>query len=162
MSLTAKQTSRYWREIAEVCRVQGWGNAEKEARRRAIHAAAGCPASMRAFSNSHFDAFLQECAALKNRIDIRDRERERLVWRIQADAKAAGLDPAYLARICDDLHGTGDWESLPEPDLADFRNVIHNRARARGAQSPRNTPAPPVPAPEGLPRNLRRDPRLTP
>lgn len=134
LMLTKKQTTLYWRTWAAVCAAQGWSNSDNE-RRYALHADARCPRSMRDFHNHDLDKFLAAAAPLTNTIDIRDRDRERLLWRIRADARAAGFADSYLERIARDIHGTGDWEALPIGPLTQFRNVIHQRARRRAPRA---------------------------
>lgn len=78
-----------------------------------------------------FDRFLKACARVRGIKDTRDHERERLVWRVRADAQKGGLDEAYLKKLSTDLYGLGCWDELSIPDLTNFRNAVHNRARGK-------------------------------
>jgi hypothetical protein len=136
MSLSKLQTSRYWRTWSEVCRYHGWRNADED-RRRALHAEAGCPASMRDFGNKDFDLYLNYTATLLDQVPApRDPERERLCYAIARDAKKGGLSDAYLARICGDRFDSSRWRDLPLTQLEQLRNTIHNRASHKKAPKP--------------------------
>lgn len=128
--LTKKQTVLYWRTWAAICEAQGWERSDSE-QRYEVHKHCRCPQSMRAFTNRDFSKFLSASAPLRDAIDIRDRDRENALHTIGRDAARAGLDTAYLRRICADIYGTIDFERLPMPSLENLRNTIHNRARAK-------------------------------
>ena len=126
--LTPKQAILYWRTWAAICAVQGWERGNNE-RRYQVHAHCRCPRSMKDFTNRDFSRFLAATAALRDEVDIRDRDRENALHTIGKDAHRAGFDEAYLRRICSDLYDTERFEDLPQDKLENFRNVIHNRAR---------------------------------
>lgn len=133
--LTKKQTVMYWRVWGSICAAQGWERNDNE-RRYSLHAHCRCPQSMRDFSNRDFSRFLSESAPFRDVVDIRDRDRENALHTIRKDAAAADLDEAYLRAICRDLYDTTAYEELPQAQLENFRNVIHNRARThRSAQA---------------------------
>ena len=131
--LTPKQTVLYWRTWSAICAVQGWEHGDNE-RRYAVHQHARCPHSMKDFTNRDFSRFLAATAPLRDVVDIRDRDRENALHTIGKDAHKAGLDDAYLRRICTDLYDTERFEDLPQAQLENFRNVIHNRARHHARQ----------------------------
>ena len=126
--LTKKQTTLYWRTWAAVCAAQGWERADNS-RRYALHEHAGCPQSMRDFTNRDFSRFLESSAPLRDLVDIRDRDRENALHTIRTDAARANFSDAYLRKISLDLYGTTDCERLPMPQLENLRNILHNRAR---------------------------------
>lgn len=131
--LTPKQAIYYWRTRAAICTTQGWERSDNE-RRYQVHAHCRCPRSMKDFTNRDFSRFLSNTAPLREEIDIRDRDRENALHTIGSDAHKAGLDTAYLRRICADLYDTESFEDLPQDKLENFRNIIHNRARAHARQ----------------------------
>lgn len=144
--LSAKQTQLYWRTWAALVREHGWhGEPELTERRRALHAVAGCPESMRKFTNADMDRFLRAARASlagKNHnpsISSEAGERRRLIWRIREDSKSAGLDPAYVEQLARDLTGLGCYEELAIDDLRNLRNLVHNRCRTQRAQRPQAT-----------------------
>jgi hypothetical protein len=143
--LTKRQTYLYWNTWAAVCTAQGWERNDNE-RRYALHEHCRCPRSMKEFTNRDFSRFLSESAAFRDQIDIRDRDRENALHTIRKDAAAAHLDEAYLRRICADLYDTEAFEDLPQAQLENFRNVIHNRARSH-----RSHPAAPAYSPAEIP-----------
>lgn len=129
---------------------RGWYHlpaAEKDAKRRALHLQAGCPASSKQFTNAHFDRFKAAALALaegknsagEQRADD-DGQRRRLVWRIKDDARKAGLDAAYITAIARDLHVLGNWQDLDLPSLTNLRNTIHDRAGHKLGHDTRNVP----------------------
>ena len=144
--MSEKQRVFYFTLWNRVMVEQGWYHlpaAEKDSKRRALHAQAGCPASSKAFTNGHFDRFKSACLALiegKNDPHTADEDgqRRRLVWRIKDDAKKAGLDPAYIAGIARDLAVLGNWEDLDLPGLTNLRNTIHDRAGKKIGHDTRN------------------------
>ena len=131
--LTNKQTILYWRTWGTICSTQGWERADNE-RRYQVHAHCRCPRSMKDFTNRDFSRFLSATASLREVVDIRDRDRENALHTIGKDAHKAGLDEAYLRRICTDLYDTERFEDLAQAQLENFRNIIHNRARAHARQ----------------------------
>lgn len=105
-----------------MAKVQRWTNADRETQRRALHARAGCPASMKEFDRKgHFDAYLRECEALKNRVDIRERERERvevIIERLNAALhEATGKD--YARGILLDMSDVETTDRLALDPIAD-------------------------------------------
>ena len=130
MSLSKLQIARYWRTWAAVCEYHGWRSNDSE-HRYALHAEAGCPASMKDFTNRDFDRFLDYSSTLMDQVPApRDQERERLCYAIARDAKKGGLSDAYLAQISRDRFDSSHWRTLPLHKLELFRNTIHNRASA--------------------------------
>jgi len=125
--VTPKQTTLYWRQWATVCEFMGWKNSDS-ARRYALHKEAGCPASMKEFGNKDLDAYLKFCASITGHIDKRDRERERLIWRINDDARRGNLAPEYLKLLARDIYGLGCWEELATEDLEKFVKTVRNRS----------------------------------
>lgn len=130
--MTPAQTSLYWRTWAAVCHEHGWPTSDTT-RRRALHAQAKCPPSMRAFTNVHFDRFLsvarqilgsRECTPVAAEAG----ERKRLLWRIQQDMRTSGLSDPYLDKIATDQYGLSCWRDLCIADLTNLRNTLHNRA----------------------------------
>jgi hypothetical protein len=163
--MTKRQTSFYWRTWAAICAAQGWSHepaAKKDVRRKATHLLCGLkerdgsPRSMTTFSNRDFSRWLKAVAHLQDKVDVRDRDRENALHTLRKDAAKAHFDEAYIQRICSDLHGTSDYERLPQEKLESLRNLIHNRAGSgTRASRPRtddqghdadNTPAEAVPA----------------
>jgi hypothetical protein len=133
--MSPKQTTLYWRTWAALCAEFGWKNSDTE-HRRAIHAQAGCAPSMKDFANRDLDLFLAACRRLLGQPVTASTaaeigERKRLIWRIREDAKRAGLDQAYLAKLSTHLHGLACWDELCLADLTNFRNAIHDRAGKR-------------------------------
>lgn len=146
--MSPKQTTFYFTLWNRVMVEQGWYHlkaAEKDAKRRALHLQAGCPASSKEFTNQHFNRFKTACEALirgknsagKEKADADDARRQ-LVWRIKDDAKKAGLDAAYIVECARDLHVLGNWEDLDLDSLTNLRNTIHNRAGSKLGHDPRN------------------------
>jgi len=126
------QKPLYWRFWSEVCAEHGWSNSDTE-RRRALHAQAGCPASMTAFSNTDLDRYLSFCRQLLGtrectEVAAQEGARKRLLWRIATDARTAKLDDSYLNKISTDQFGLACWRDLCLADLTHIRNVLHNRA----------------------------------
>jgi len=146
--MTPRQRSFYFSLWNQVCVEQGWYHlpqAQKDAKRRALHAQAGCPASSKEFTNRHFDAFRAHCAALLAgkktggaAVVEEAGERRRLVWRIKADAKRGGLADAYIRTLARGLCGLGAWEDLDLASLTNLRATIHNRAAAHVAAARRD------------------------
>ncbi len=130
--LTKKQTTLYWRTWAAICAAQGWERNDDD-RRYSVHEHARCPQSMRDFSNRDFSRFLEASAPLRDQVDIRDRDRENALHTIRKDAARAGFDDAYLRAIARDLYDTTDYDRLPQDQLENFRNIIHNRARSHSS-----------------------------
>lgn len=143
MALSPAQTSRYWREWQAVCRTQGWSPSDSAARYR-LHIEHDLPKSMKDFRNRDFDRYLFTCEALKNRVDIRDRERERVTVSIQRIDDAIHLitGKRYAPGILLDMHEASDTYDLPldprqdqqkrgaeliTPDLANLRDTLSNR-----------------------------------
>lgn len=147
--LSDKQKTLYWRTWAAVCAEQGWAHdtaSRKDERRYALHAAARCPISMTQFGNRDLDAFLRAARALMSpsapaRPTVDDGQRKRLLWRIRADAKSAGLDEAYIRRLSTDLTGLACYDELATDQLTHLRNLIHNRAGGRKKRSYKLDPA---------------------
>ncbi len=135
MSLSKKQTFRYWREWQAVCKEQKWTSSDDDARYK-LHAVASCPKSMRDFSNTDFDRFLSTCEGLKNRVDIRERDRERVdvsVERLNAAIREiTGKD--YATGILRDMHDQDDTYGIPlDPrDEQRKRGRIPNRRGEKG------------------------------
>jgi len=139
MALSKLQTARYWRTWAAVSKYHGWKNSD-EARRRALHAEAGCPASMRDFGNRDFDKFLDYTTILLDQIPAPvDPERKRLCYAIARDAKKGNLNEGYIGRISTDLFDTSRWRDLPLEHLEALRNTIHNRSSAHRAKESSET-----------------------
>ena len=136
--MSPKQTTFYFTLWNRVMVEQGWYHlptAEKDAKRRALHAQANCPESSKEFTNQHFNRFKARCEAIlagKNDggtqiVDEKDAVR-RLVWRIKDDAKKAGLSPEYIIDVARDIHVLGNWEDLDLESLTNLMRTIHNRA----------------------------------
>lgn len=146
--MSPKQTTFYFTLWNRVMVEQGWYHlptSEKDAKRRALHTQAGCPASSKQFTNAHFNRFKNHCQALlagrpASDPDQSDRDdaRRRLVWRINDDAKKAGLAPEYIVEIARDLAVLGNWQDLDLAGLTNLRNTIHNRAGRKLGHDPRN------------------------
>lgn len=129
--ITGAQHGRHNREWAAVCAEFGW-RTNDDARRLAFYRQFRLPESRKHWHPvKHFDAFLDACLKIRGERNTRDRERERLVYRIRIDAAASGLDDAYLQRLSTDLNGPAPWELLCLSDLTNLRNAIHNRARTK-------------------------------
>ena len=146
--MSPKQTHFYFTLWNRVMVEKGWYHlptAEKDSKRRALHAQAGCPDSSKAFTNAHFDRFKAACLAVINgqndpHTADEDGARRRLVWRIKSDAKKAGLDAAYIVAVAQDLSVLGNWEDLDIPGLTNLMHTIHNRAGAKCGHDTRNVP----------------------
>ena len=145
--LTPKQEQKYWRTWAKIMACQGWAHeptAKKNDRRHATHIMCGLKKpdgtarSMKAFENRDFSRWLAATAHLCDEVDIRDRDRENAVWRIRQDARATGLSDEYLANLARDLYDTSDWTALPNPQLFNFRDTIHNRAGTKTGHDTRS------------------------
>jgi len=136
--MSPAQNAKYWRTWSALCTEHGWKNSDSE-RRYALHKEAGCPQSMKDFTNTSFDKFLGVAKRLLGqKVDPArasgDGERRRLIWRIKQDAKKANLEQAYLNKLAEDLTGLACWEELALDQLTNFRNAIHNRASHRAAE----------------------------
>jgi len=133
--LTEKQAQKYWRTWAAVCREQGWKTSDDD-RRRALHAAAHCPGSMREFANRDFSRWLQKAAELMQVVDIRDRDRENAIWTIER------LRAGFVTLLGHDYARTlvaqwREWEDFDldkiplqnasKMDLQNLRNTLKNR-----------------------------------
>lgn len=134
MSLTDPQINRYWREWRAVCAVQGWKQSDN-ARRYAVHKVAGCPQSMKDFGNRDFDRYLAETAALRNQVDIRDREREHVEIAIERMAAAIGeieqkRPDDYIGGIVRDMNDRESWQDLPLDPIED--QIQRGATRPRG------------------------------
>ena len=146
--MSEKQRVFYFTLWNRVMVEKGWYHLpadEKDCKRRALHEQAGCPASSKAFTTGHFDRFKSACLALiegKNDPHTADEDgaRRRLVWRIKADAKKAGLEAAYIVAVARDLAVLGNWEDLDLPGLTTLMHTIHNRAGAKCGHDTRNVP----------------------
>jgi hypothetical protein len=143
--MSPKQTTLYWSFWNRVCTEHGWKNNDST-RRYALHTAAGCAASMKAFTNRDLDRYLSHCRQLLGaREDITVQaeagERRRLIWRIQEDAKTAGLADAYLDKIATDQFGLACWRDLSIQDLTHLRNIMHNRAGTKCGHDTRTVQA---------------------
>ena len=146
LMMSEKQRVFYFTLWNRVMVEQGWYHlpaAEKDCKRRALHAQAGCPDSSKAFTNGHFDRFKSACLAIiegKNDPHTADEDgqRRRLVWRIKDDAKKAGLDAAYVVGIARDLAVLGNWQDLDLAGLTNLRNTIHDRASSKLGHDTRN------------------------
>ena len=136
--LSPAQTSLYWRTWSSICTYMGWKNSDST-HRYALHQEAGCPKSMTAFKNRDLDAYLQYCDSLKGDHSSRDRERERLIYRIKSDAQRGGLSDQYLSGLARDLYGLGCWDELAIDDLEKFRNTVKNRSGRHMAKAPKET-----------------------
>lgn len=143
MSLSPKQSSLYWKQWSAVCEFMGWKQSDDN-RRYALHSEAGCVQSKTKFDNQDFDRYLTYCARLMGRKNFRDRDRERLVWRVREDAKNADLSKEYLQMLSRDMFGLGCWEELALDDLEKFRNTVHNRAYSKNPEDVGFIPAGPL------------------
>lgn len=124
MALTGAQHGRHNREWADACRVQGW-DPKDNARRLAFYAVHKLPASRADWHpKTHFDTFLDAVAPLRNRIDIRDRDRESEEFVIeqfgQAIAEATG-GGTYVKAIREDLHDQQEPYDIPLDPIPDQR-----------------------------------------
>jgi hypothetical protein len=129
--ITKAQHGRHNTEWKLVCEEFGW-KPNDDVHRLAFYREFRLPESRKDWSpRNDFDRFLKACLKIRGVKDTRDRERERLVWRIRFDARAAGLEEAYLKKLSTDLTGLGCWDELSIPDLTNFRNAIHNRAQGK-------------------------------
>lgn len=148
--MSPKQTTYYFTLWNRVMVEQGWYHlptADKDAKRRALHVQAGCPASSKAFTNQHFNRFKIACEALiagrnscgPDKADDDD-ARRRLIWRIKDDARKARLDAAYIITVARDIHVLGNWEDLDMESLTNLRNTIHNRATKKTGHDTRTGP----------------------
>lgn len=168
--LTKPQEQKYWRTWARILACRGWAHestAKKNERRHATHIMCGLKnpdgtaRSMKSFENRDFSRWLAATSHLCDEVDIRDRDRENAVWRIRQDARAAGLTDEYLHNLARDLYDAGDWTALPNPQLFNFRDTIHNRATAKTGHDTRGA-APVQPRRkyvlDGGERQLRRIP----
>jgi hypothetical protein len=145
--LSPKQKGIYWSLWSGVLKARNWqhlSSNERDLRRYAFHRENDLPESMTAFNRrDHFDTFKAACERVikgegpSATTAAEDGERKRLIWRIREDAKAAGLDPAYLAKLSTDLTGLACWDELAIDDLTNFRDAIHNRASTRLGQDTR-------------------------
>lgn len=135
--LTTKQVQKYWRTWAKIIAFQGWSHepaARKDVRRKATHImcglknADGTARSMKTFANRDFSRWLAATAHLCDEVDIRDRDRENALWRIENDAKKGGLDIAYIESMARELYNTTAWRDLSFDQLENLRDAIHNRA----------------------------------
>lgn len=118
-----------WRRV---CEEMGWNPSDKE-KRHAFHAAHDLPASSKDFNKTdHLDKFMSECNAILGKIDVRDRERERVEYKI--DIVARTLGPAYVAKIMSDQHGHGDPSRLNNHQLLNLLRTLTARARAQAKQ----------------------------
>lgn len=136
--LSPKQTSLYWRLWSGVLKARSQHHlpsTEKTLLRYAFHKEYGLPESMTAFNpRGHFDIFKTACERIINgsgpsaTTAPEDGERNRLIYRIQEDARMAKLDNSYIAKISTDLTGLGCWKLLDLADLKNLRDAIHNRA----------------------------------
>ena len=131
MSLSKLQTARYWRTWASVCKYHGWKSSD-EARRRALHAEAECPASMRDFGNKDFDRFLDYTAVLLDQVPApRDRERDSFIFTVTKTAKKAGLNEAYIRKISVERFDVSEWRDLPAENRKHFIWTIANRSSSK-------------------------------
>lgn len=138
--LTKKQIAKYWRTWSAICAAQGWRNGDDD-RRYALHAEAGCPQSMRAFKNPDLDRLLEAAAPLMNKVDIRDRARERVEFAIEQlsyaiDAITAGSE--YRRRIVLDMHNASSADHLPLDPIEDQQQdgrVHHYKATRAGKKA---------------------------
>lgn len=155
MALSKKQTSLYWRTWGAVCAEQGWTGKERDERRKAVTKQAGLidratgeARSMMSFGNRDLDLFLAECAKLLGThtaaATTDSRERKRLIWRIEQDAAAAGLQEPYIEQLSTDLYGLACWRQLAIDDLTKLRDTIHNRAAKKSPRPRVSAACPPV------------------
>lgn len=135
--LSPKQTSLYWKTWAAICAEQGWAHRpakEKDSLRHELHIRLRLPESMRAWSNKHFSRFLSESAALRNTIDIRDRDKENVVWMVTRlrEAFVLVLGHDYARTIMIDFGDSVDPDDFPmesanQRDLINLRATLNNR-----------------------------------
>ncbi len=148
--LSPKQKGIYWSLWSGVLKARNWqhlSSNEQDLHRYAFHRENNLPESMTAFNKrDHFDTF--KAAALRvikgdgpsATTAAEDGERKRLIWRIKEDAKKAGLDATYLAKVSTDLYGLACWDELCIADLTNLRDTIHNRAGTRQGHDTRTQP----------------------
>lgn len=124
-----------WRDL---CLHFGWKSSDS-ARRYALHQAAGCPQSSKAWGHEDVDRFKQYTAdllagrsypgeAMRNH-DLTTEEgvRRRLIGRVEEDLCDASLPEGYVVKIITAQAGLGCWRILDTQTLKNLVKTIRNR-----------------------------------
>lgn len=124
--MSPKQQSAYWKIWASVCREQGWKSSDS-ARRYEFHKFAELPHSTKDWNTTtHFDKYLETAAQFQNKVDIRDRAREReehVIHRLEEAIALLTGKPygAYGRSILVLMHDRSTAVDLPLDPIEDQR-----------------------------------------
>ena len=131
--MTPKQNSLYWREWGAVVRHCKAANLPAPDRHDLHQAALGADKSHLAFSNEDFDRVLGQFRSYSRPADLGAQLRQMSQPRVRLKYAINSLAPAadYWAAIARDRFGTCDLDALSIEQLAQLRNTLADRRRAR-------------------------------